>query len=71
MAQYQKVEFRIDKDGKITENVIGATGASCTLGTSAMEAALGTVEKREFLPEYYTETETESEEEILLHSQHR
>ncbi len=72
MAQYQKVEFRIGKDGKITETVINASGSSCTLGTADMESALGAVEKRELLPEYYAEPETETESENWLqHSQHR
>lgn len=63
MAQYQKVEFRIGKDGKITESVINASGSSCTLGTADMEAALGSVEKRELLPEYYAEPEMETTSE--------
>lgn len=71
MAEYQKVEFRIGKDGTITEHVINASGASCTLGTADMETALGEVEKRELLPEYFA-TESETESETLIHqSQHR
>ncbi|MEH1883039.1 DUF2997 domain-containing protein [Nostoc sp.] len=53
MAEYQKVEYRIGKDGKITEAVIGASGAACTSTTSGIENALGEVETQELLPEYY------------------
>ncbi len=66
MAEYKKVEYRIGKDGKITENVIGASGAGCTETTSGIEDALGEVESQELLPEYYegeeniTSTENQS-----------
>jgi hypothetical protein len=53
MAEYQKIEYRIGKDGKITEIVTGASGPSCTTTTSGIEEALGEVAARELLPEYY------------------
>ncbi|QDZ41275.1 DUF2997 domain-containing protein [Euhalothece natronophila Z-M001] len=53
MAEYQRVEYRIGKDGKITEQVIGASGESCKETTSDIESALGEVESQELLPEYY------------------
>ncbi len=53
MAEYQKIEYRIGKDGKITETVIGGSGASCTNATSGIEDALGKVENQDLLPEYY------------------
>ena len=53
MAEYRKVEYRIGKDGKITEKVIGATGENCTETTEKIEKDLGTIEERELLPEYY------------------
>lgn len=67
MAEYRKIEYRISKDGKITERVLNATGSSCTETTKAMEKALGKVESQELLPEYYTEPEnlTNSETEYL------
>lgn len=40
MAEYQKVEYRIGKDGKITESVINASGSSCTTTTVGVEKAL-------------------------------
>jgi len=66
MAEYQKVEYRIGKDGKISEKVIDASGSSCVDATQDIEAALGKVDDRELLPEYYqgeeylTNTETQS-----------
>ena len=59
MNEYQKIEYRIGKDGKITETVINASGSSCTSTTSGIEKALGEVESQELLPEYY-----ESEENL-------
>ena len=53
MAEYQKVEYRIGKDGKITEEVINASGSSCIETTLGMETALGEVESQKLLPEYY------------------
>lgn len=53
MAEYQKVEYRIGKDGKITEKVVNASGSSCVETTSGMEKALGEVESQELLPDYY------------------
>lgn len=70
MAQYQKVEFYIGKDGQITEKVIEGSGSSCTLGTQDMEVALGSVQKRELLPEYYAEGETVADSETLVRQQH-
>ena len=66
MAEYQKIEYRIDKDGKISEKVIDGSGSSCVDATKDVEAALGKVDERELLPEYYqgeeylTATETQS-----------
>ncbi len=53
MAEYQKIEYRIGKDGKIIETVLNAAGTSCTSTTAAIEQALGQVESQELLPAYY------------------
>ena len=53
MAQYQRVEYRIGKDGRIKETVLNGTGENCTETTSDIETALGEVESQELLPEYY------------------
>lgn len=49
MADYQTVEYRIGKDGKVTETVLNG-GASCTEITSEIERAIGTIESQEWLP---------------------
>lgn len=63
MAEYQKIEYRIGKDGKIKEKVLNASGASCTSTTAGLEQALGEVESQEFLPEYYEGDENVTVEE--------
>jgi Protein of unknown function (DUF2997) len=52
VAKYQKVEYQIAKDGKVTETVINGSGESCILATEALEKSLGRVESRKLLPEY-------------------
>ncbi|GAB4205792.1 MAG: hypothetical protein Fur006_62280 [Coleofasciculaceae cyanobacterium] len=61
MAEYQKIEYRIGKDGKIIETVLNASGSSCMSTTAGLEQALGEVESQELLPEYY-----QGEEHISL-----
>ncbi len=53
MAEYQKIEYRIGKDGKIVERVLNATGSSCVETTKSLEQSLGEIESQELLPEYY------------------
>jgi Protein of unknown function (DUF2997) len=52
VAEYQKVEYQIAKDGKVTETVINGSGESCILATEALEKSLGRIESRKLLPEY-------------------
>jgi Protein of unknown function (DUF2997) len=52
MAEYQKIEYRIGKDGVVTETVLDGQGQSCILATESLEQALGQVASRELLPEY-------------------
>ncbi|MFN6324815.1 MAG: DUF2997 domain-containing protein, partial [Aphanizomenon sp.] len=61
MAEYQKVEYRIGKDGKIVERVLNVTGSSCVETTKSLEKSLGEIESQELLPEYY-----EGEENINI-----
>ncbi|NBD33400.1 MAG: DUF2997 domain-containing protein [Cyanobacteria bacterium] len=63
MAEYQRVEYRIGKDGKIKETVIEGSGESCLDTTSDIESALGEVESQELLPEYY------QGQEMLIHEE--
>ncbi len=65
MAEYQKIEYRIGKDGKIIETVINASGASCTDTTSGIEQALGEVSSQELLPEYYEREENLTTQEDI------
>ncbi|MFM5887225.1 MAG: DUF2997 domain-containing protein [Dolichospermum sp.] len=57
MAEYQKIEYRIGKDGKIVERVLNATGSSCVETTKGLEKSLGEIESQELLPEYYQDDE--------------
>lgn len=52
MAEYQQVEYIIDKDGNVIERVLNVKGKGCLELTEEIERALGTVQKRELLPEY-------------------
>ena len=67
MAEYQKIEYRIGKDGKIIETVINASGSSCTNTTKGIEQALGEVSTQELLPDYYErEEELTTQDELSL-----
>ena len=55
------VRFRIRQDGVVEESVEGMTGHSCNKLTAKLEAALGSVEKRELKPEAYLQQETQSQ----------
>jgi len=52
MAEYQQVEYTIDKQGNLIERVLNVKGKGCLDLTEEIEKALGVVEKRELLPEY-------------------
>ncbi|MCZ2203125.1 DUF2997 domain-containing protein [Cylindrospermopsis raciborskii] len=55
MAEYQRIEYRIDKQGRLVEKVLNGNGSSCTETTRKVEENIGEVERRELLPEYYKE----------------
>jgi hypothetical protein len=63
MAEYQKIEYRIGKDGKIVEKVLNVTGSSCVNTTKGIENSLGEIESQELLPEYYQDDELISSSE--------
>ncbi|QOV22112.1 DUF2997 domain-containing protein [Anabaenopsis elenkinii] len=67
MAEYQKIEYRIGKDGKIVEKVLNVTGSSCVETTKSLEQSLGEIESQKLLPEYYEGDEliTTSENQSL------
>jgi len=53
MSAYQRIEYRIGKDGKIIQLVLDGQGQQCLELTAQLEANLGKVETRELLPEYH------------------
>lgn len=52
------VRFRIRPDGRVEERVEGVTGDACLQLTDRLEAALGTVERRQPTSEAFTSTQT-------------
>ena len=48
------VRFRIRPDGRVEEQVEGVTGDACLQLTDRLEAALGTVERRQPTSEAFT-----------------
>ena len=51
------VRFRIRPDGRVEEQVEGVTGDACLQLTDRLEAALGTVERRQPTSEAFTTTQ--------------
>ena len=51
------VRFRIRPDGRVEEQVEGVTGDACLQLTDRLEAALGTVERRQPTSEAFTSTQ--------------
>jgi hypothetical protein len=56
----QELEITIDKEGKVQVRVRGIHGQDCLTTTSNIENALGEVQTRDFLPEYYEQSDTQS-----------
>ncbi len=68
MTDYQKIEYRIGKDGKIIETVLNGSGTTCTDLTSEIEHSIGVIESQKLLPEYYEGDEILTVEETqMLH----
>jgi hypothetical protein len=61
MAEYQRIEYRIGKDGRVIETVIDGVGSGCVPTTAEIETALGTIESRQLLPEYDQDTDVTTE----------
>ena len=51
--EMQRIIFRIDQDGNVTEEVQGVTNDTCIDITKEIEDTLGNVKSRELKPEYY------------------
>ena len=50
--EYQNIIIKIDKEGKLFLEVDGVKGKKCLSITKELESMLGTLEKREFKPEF-------------------
>ena len=65
--EYQNIEIKIGKDGKVFLEVSGVNGKKCLLLTKELEEALGDIENREFKPEF--DDEDFDEDNILTTEQ--
>ena len=55
------VRFTIRPDGRVEERVEGVVGDTCQQLTEKLEAALGTVERRESTAESFLQPETQNQ----------
>ena len=54
MSRQQTLKFTIRQDGRVTEEVIGATSNECVELTRQIDNKLGELETRQFKPEFYS-----------------
>ena len=54
MTRQQTLKFTIRQDGRVTEEVIGATSNECVELTRQIDNKLGELETRQFKPEFYS-----------------
>ena len=54
MPQQQTLKFTIRQDGHVTEEASGFTSHQCVEITESIEKKLGTLETRQFKPEFYS-----------------
>ena len=54
MPQQQTLKFTIRQDGYVTEEATGFTSHQCVEITESIEKKLGTLETRQFKPEFYS-----------------
>ena len=52
--EQQKLKFTIRQDGHVTEEATGFTSHQCVEITESIEKKLGTLETRQFKPEFYS-----------------
>ena len=50
----QQIKFTIRQDGYVTEEASGFTSHQCVEITESIEKKLGTLETRQFKPEFYS-----------------
>ena len=65
MSEQQKLKFTIRQDGHVTEEATGVPSHQCVELTKQIEEKLGTLETRQFKPEFY------SNNVALQHSQNQ
>jgi hypothetical protein len=58
--EMQELEITINNEGKVEVKVRGLHGPECVKTTENIENALGEVQKRDFLSEYYESPVTQS-----------
>jgi hypothetical protein len=56
VAKRQQIEFIIKSNGVVEERVSGISGPACEAVTEAIERALGEVEHRDHLSDFYSNT---------------
>jgi hypothetical protein len=54
MSRQQTLKFTIRQDGRVTEEVMGATSNECVELTREIDNKLGELETRQFKPEFYS-----------------
>ena len=54
MSKQQKLKFTIRQDGHVTEEATGFASHQCIELTRQIEEKLGTLETRQFKPEFYS-----------------
>ena len=54
MTRQQTLKFTIRQDGRVTEEVMGATSNECVELTRQIDNKLGELETRQFKPEFYS-----------------
>jgi len=54
MPEQQTLKFTIRQDGYVTEEASGFTSHQCVEITESIEKKLGTLETRQFKPEFYS-----------------
>ena len=59
----QKIKFIFSLDGTVTEEVQGAVSKECLDVTIPFEQALGSVNSREYKPEYYVSLQQNQNED--------
>ena len=53
MPEKQTLKFTIRQDGSVKEEVIDSTSTECVEITKSIEEKLGSLETRQFKPEFY------------------